>query len=132
MEEERIVAAINEHLDREGKLPCAMAFRVARDLGVAPLLVGRTADGMGIKLNRCQLGMFGYGPKAEGKHKIVKPAESVSPELEAAIRQRLEEGRLSCRMAWEVAAELGLPKMDVSAAVETLGIKLVHCQLGAF
>ena len=132
MEQERIVKAINDRLDREGKLPCAMAFRVAHDLEVEPLLVGRTADEMGVKLNRCQLGMFGYGPKAEGKHKIVKPAGSVSPELEEAIRQRLEEGRISCRMVWEVAAELELPKMDVSAAVEALGIKLVHCQLGAF
>jgi len=128
----RIAAAIWAHLDREDMLSCAAAFRVARELETAPLQVGETADAMGVRLNRCQLGLFGYGPKAEGRHKVVEPAKSVDEALERAIHDRLAEGKLSCKAAWEIAAALRIPKMAVSAAAETLGIKIVNCQLGAF
>ncbi len=130
--DERIAEAIRRHLDQEGMLSCAAAFRVAEELGVKPLEVGRTADEIGVKLNRCQLGLFGYGPKAEGRHKIVRPAESVSPELAQAIRDSLSEGHLTCRTAWDIAAVLGIPKMDVAAAAERLEIRITRCQLGAF
>ncbi|HID89827.1 MAG TPA: hypothetical protein EYP52_09005, partial [Anaerolineae bacterium] len=97
-----------------------------------PLEVGQTADALGIRLNRCQLGLFGYGPKAEGRHKIVQPAETVEPGLAQAIRDNLVEGKLPCRAAWDIASALRIPKMDVSAAAEALGIKITRCQLGAF
>lgn len=128
----RVAKAIRDHLDSEGMLPCAAAFRVAEELGVEPLLVGQTADEMGVRLNRCQLGLFGYGPKAEGRHKIVRPADVVEPALAQAIQDSLSQGRLSCQSAWEIAAALGIPKMDVSAAAEALGIRIARCQLGAF
>lgn len=130
--DERIAEAIRRHLDSEGMLPCAAAFRIAEDLEVEPLEVGRTADEMKVKLNRCQLGLFGYGPKAEGRHKIVRPAETVHPELAQAIQAHLSEGRLTCRAAWDIAAAFRIPKMDVAAAAERLGVRISRCQLGAF
>lgn len=130
--DERIAEAIRRHLDAEGMLPCAAAFRVAKELGVEPLAVGQTANEIGVRLNRCQLGLFGYGPKAEGRHKVVRPAPAVEPELAQAIHDRLQGGRLSCLAAWEIAAEMGIPKMAVSAAAEALDIRIAHCQLGAF
>lgn len=130
--ESPIAEAIRRHLDSEGMLPCAAAFRVAEELGVEPLEVGRTADEMGVKLNRCQLGLFGYGPKVEGRHKVVRPAETVSPELAQAIRDNLSEGRLTCKAAWDIAAAFRIPKMDVAAAAERLGVRISRCQLGAF
>jgi len=130
--DERIVEAIRRHLDSEGMLPCAAAFRVVEELGVEPLAVGQTADEMGVRLNRCQLGLFGYGPKAEGRHKVVRPAETVEPGLAQAIQDGLCEGRLPCKTAWEIAEALGVPKMEVSAAAEALGIRIARCQLGAF
>ncbi len=116
----------------EGDLPCARAFKVAQDLGVSPLDVGLAADEAGIRLSRCQLGLFGYGPKAEGKHKIVKPMENVPAALEQAIREAMDDKGITCAAAWEVAKRLGIPKMDVSSAAETLGVKITVCQLGAF
>lgn len=130
--DERVAESIRRHLDAEGMLPCAMAFRVAEELGVDSLVVGQTADEIGIRLNRCQLGLFGYGPKAEGRHKIVRPAETVEPGLAQAIHDNLIQGRLTCRSAWEIAAVLGIPKLDVSAAAEALGARITQCQLGAF
>ena len=122
-----LVEAVKKNLHGEG-MPCAVAFDIASKAKVQPSEVGFTLDYLGIKIIKCQLGLFGYKPKKA----IVKPAAQVEPSLEKAIRERLQEGKLSCKDAWAIAAEHGLRKMQVSAACESLGIKIYNCQLGAF
>jgi hypothetical protein len=124
--------AIRRHLANDGRLPCAAAFRVAEELGLVPLAVGQEANVLEIKLSRCQLGLFGYGSKRLGQHRVLKPAAAVSPGLAQAIHDSLAEGGLPCRTAWELAAALRVAKGDVAAAAESLGIKITRCQLGAF
>jgi hypothetical protein len=111
-----------------GKLPCAIAFDVARRLGVPADAVGRIADLMELRLVKCQLGLFGYGPRKS----IIKPATSVPLALEKAIRDALLNDRLPCDSAWEIAKSFGIHKMKVSAACDALEIKIRPCQLGAF
>ena len=41
-----------------GKLPCAVAFRIARKLKISPRQVGDTANRLNIKISSCQLGCF--------------------------------------------------------------------------
>lgn len=113
---------------REGEIPCAVAFSIAKETNVSPAEVGFTLDVLGIKVVKCQLGLYGYKPNKG----ILKQAEKVSPDLEKAIRASLTNGRLPCAVAWQIAEHLGLGKMDVSSACETLGIKISACQLGSF
>jgi hypothetical protein len=113
---------------QSGRIPCAAAFEAARALDVPPEEVGFTADRLEIHITHCQLGLHGHG--SEGK--LVEPAEEVPEDMERAIRSRLEQGRLSCRSAWELAEEFKTGKMKISAACEALGIKISACQLGAF
>ncbi|MDZ7699157.1 MAG: hypothetical protein U5R49_20230 [Deltaproteobacteria bacterium] len=122
-----IQKALTERLPK-GELPCAVAFDIAAHLNVSPGDVGVNADLMEIPLVKCQLGLFGYQPEK----RIVKPADTVSETLKAAIEKGLENDRLPCASAWGVAKELGVRKMEVSAACEALGIKIGPCQLGAF
>jgi len=42
----------------EKRLPCAEAFKVARDLEVPIAEVGRACNELGIKIVHCQLGCF--------------------------------------------------------------------------
>lgn len=112
----------------EGTLPCARAFRIAQELNVAPRAVGRAADELGVRLARCQLGLFGYG---QGERPL-QPAEEVAPELEQAIREGLILGRLPCAVAWAIASRFHIPKMRVAGAADKLGIRIGQCQLGAF
>lgn len=42
----------------DGKLPCAVAFQIAKKLGVAPKAVGDTANEIDVKIATCQLGCF--------------------------------------------------------------------------
>lgn len=128
---EQIAARIRESLD-DGVLNCPIAFKIARQLEVTPLEVGQTATEMEIHLAKCQLGLFGYGPKEEGKHRIVEPAAEVSAEMRAKIEAGLVDDRLPCATAWEIARELKVKRMAVSSACETLGVRIKPCQLGCF
>ncbi len=123
-----IRSEIEKHLKEKDDLPCAVAFAVAKEAGRTPEEVGRTADLLGVRLSKCQLGLFGYMPEK----KRVAPAKHVDATLEQAISEALQEGRLPCKAAWKIAEGLGVSKMSVSAACEALKIKVSACQLGAF
>ena len=128
---DQIDPAIRESLERnteKGELACAVAFRMADELQKPPSAIGEAADLLGLRLVKCQMGLFGYTPEK----KIVKAAATVDPGLEDAIRRGLEKGRLPCRAAWNLATSFKLSRMGVSAACEALGIKIKPCQLGAF
>ena len=117
-----------EQLATSGKIPCAVAFDIASRLSVPPEDIGRAVDLLNIRLNKCQLGLFGYEPDK----KIVNQSNTIEPQLETAIRGALVDGHLACQHAWEIASQLSVRKMVVSSACETLGIKIKPCQLGAF
>jgi hypothetical protein len=113
---------------RQGALTCPLAFKIAGELAVAPGEVGTAMDLLEINIVKCQLGLFGYSPV----RRIIQPAESVSEELEAAIRKAMTDGRLPCAAAFQVAADFKLAKIRVSSACEKLKIRISACQLGAF
>ena len=77
--------AVREKLQQAaiaGQLACADAFQLAADLQQSPAEIGKAADLLGIRLVKCQLGLFGYAPEK----KMVRPAETVDRALEDAIR----------------------------------------------
>jgi len=116
-----------------GQLSCAQAHRLALELGVTPLEIGRLVNrDTSLRFYRCQLGLFGYGEKAEGTHRIVQPAAHVPPEVEDALRARVREGRISCLDVWEVADALEYPRLAMANIVEALGLRIKPCQLGCF
>jgi hypothetical protein len=46
------------------RLPCPAAFQIAKDLNLELKDVGEAIDKLGIKVNECQLGLFGKPHKA--------------------------------------------------------------------
>jgi hypothetical protein len=111
----------------EGRLTCAAAFGIAEKLNISASEVGKTLDLMNFRLNKCQLGLFGYSPD----RKIVT-AEEPSSELRQTIAAAAHDGRLSCKEVWEIAERMNLPKMSVGNACESMKIRIKPCQLGAF
>jgi hypothetical protein len=109
-------------------ITCAAAHQIAARLGVAPRDVGIAIDLLEGRLLKCQLGLYGYGePK-----KVVQPAPEIDSTLQARILEATVDGRLACVDAWRVADSLGIPRMAVASACETLKIRIRPCQLGAF
>jgi hypothetical protein len=129
--DERLRQALHDRLV-DGKLPCNRAHAIARTLGVEPLVVGFAASELDIRIFRCQLGLFGYGPKAEGKHKIVHPMDEVPERLAARLRASAAEDGITCEAIWNVADDLGYQRLVASSAVEAMGLRVTRCQLGCF
>lgn len=123
----RVVNALKQGAS-DGEVPCAVAFKIASELGVAPEIVGQTTDLLEFRLAKCQMGLFGYRPNK----RIVQAAQEVSRELETSIREELKKDRLPCKRAWGIAKKFGMKKMAVASACEALEIKINTCQLGAF
>jgi|YNPNPStandDraft_1061719.scaffolds.fasta_scaffold126272_2 hypothetical protein len=128
---ELLLSEMRRHLV-DGQLPCTAAHTIAHFLGLAPGQVGQAADEAGIRISQCQLGLFGYGPKAEGRSKLVRTAVQVPPALAAAVQERARDGRLRCLTCWEIAAEMGVERLAVAEVAEALGLRVVGCQLGCF
>lgn len=127
----KIDPAIKAEIEKKagaGELACAAAFQIADALGLPPADVGKTLDLLELKINKCQLGLFGYKPDK----KAVKPQKPASQQMEDAVRNALVDGKLACRDAWSIARRFNVPKMSVSAVCEALAIKIKPCQLGAF
>ncbi len=128
--EDRIANAVRANL-QDGKLPCARAFRLADELDVTPILIGKTADALQVHLNRCQLGLFGY-PEDKGWQSTNVAARPVPEGLREAIAEAAEEGELACIAAWLVADRFGVPRIQVGYLADQLDIRITQCQLGAF
>lgn len=125
--EPELAAAVRAQA-REGRLPCAAAFALARQWRLSPRRVADFADGLGLRLGWCQLGLFG-GPK---KERPAVEAGEVDPALRQAIEGELEEGRLPCARAWAIARRLRLERLTVGRAADALGIRISRCPLGCF
>ncbi len=117
----------------DGQVACADAHAIAEEMGISPLEVGKAVNrASSLRFYRCQLGVFGYGPKAEGKHKIVLPAAHVPPEIEAALLKVSRDGRISCADVWAVAERFRYPRLGMANIIEAMGLKLYRCQIGCF
>ena len=127
---ELIAKAIREK-SPGGELACGMGEKISKELKVDISEVGITADLLEMKIKKCQLGLFGWGKKTN-HGKDIHAADSVSVEMKSALEEVAENGVVTCAELWVIADRLGAERKVVSAACETLGLKIRACQLGAF
>ncbi len=127
----QLASSVKEKIEgnaKNGEVACAVAFQIAEELKISPVDIGKAIDLLELKLIKCQLGLFGYGPDK----KAVKPKSPENQDLENALRGALVDKKLACSDAWNIAHHFKVPKMAVSAACEAFSIKIKPCQLGAF
>jgi hypothetical protein len=127
---ERIATVIREK-SSGGALACVIGEKISKDLKVDMAEVGITADLLEIKIKECQLGLFGWGDRP-GHGKDIRATDSVSVEIRGAVEKAVVNGILTCAAAWRIADQLSIKRKVVSAACDTLGLKIRGCQLGAF
>ena len=131
--EETVGLRLRSNLDEHGQIPCAAVHRIAEELEVEPLYVGKQADAIGIRISRCQLGLFGYTPeKGTSGFRVVKKLDNPPKTASEAVRKADEHGRIPCLSLWRLAGQHGLTKRDMGDIAETLALKVTPCQLGCF
>jgi len=111
----------------DNSISCAKVFEIIREFTFFPDIVGIAMNQQKIEITHCQLGLFGYP-----EEKRITGLESVPEALEDKIYFFLEDDKLPCIAAWDIASELKITKSEVTAACEKMGIKIGYCQLGAF
>ncbi|SCY54024.1 hypothetical protein [Desulfoluna spongiiphila] len=115
---------------RQGRISCALALSTAFRCGVTPGEAGTCLDEQGIRIESCQLGLFGYGP---GKQKRIQMPETISGEVADWMADRAEaHGHITCSEIFAKAKEDGLSRALLAGACEKTGVKIRACQLGAF
>lgn len=57
MDRKKIEEAILEK-SKDGKVPCAMCFKIAEDFGISKREIGDILNEMKVKISQCQLGCF--------------------------------------------------------------------------
>jgi hypothetical protein len=57
MDRKKLEDAIKEKT-KDGKVPCAMCFKIAEDFGIPKREMGKILNEMEIKISQCQLGCF--------------------------------------------------------------------------
>ena len=124
---EKIAVKVREKMSGGG-ISCGAAHAIVNELKVTPSEVGVTLDLLEACIEKCQLGLFGYGEKK----RIVKPADEVAPELQKDIEAMLVNGRLPCKESWEIAEKFKMKRLDLANACEKLNIKINSCQIGSF
>ena len=131
MTTEAIVKRAKERAHEE-MMPCIAAHAVAWETGSTPQQVADVLNDLGIRVTQCQLGLFGYGPKAEGKSKLVRPMPAIDPELKARLEAKAPKGAISCRAIWDIADELRIERLVVGNTADALGLRITPCQLKCF
>ena len=115
---------------RDGRLPCAFAFRLASEHGWTPARIGAEADKLEVRISRCQLGLFGYDSfRQKG---LVHPLAEVPGDVTVSLHAAASEKVIACEALWRIAEDHGLPRIAVACAAETLTLRVTPCQLGCF
>ena len=125
--QDKLAEAVKSSL-KDGHLPCGVAFKIAKDAGVARIAVGEMTDRLGIRVSNCQIGCF--------KVDKLLHAGEVGKEVDESILARLEALRsadqLTCISIHNLAQELKLAPMAVANVANARDMKVHQCQLGCF
>ncbi len=106
--------------NKNGRLDCGVAFKIAKKLDVDVGEVGKTATNLGIKIDSCELGQFGKLEKSDGSYIVYN---GLKPKID-------EKGRITCKDARDAGVGVGLKK--IRSTLKDYGVDVKYCQLGCF
>ena len=119
-----------EGIAKENRVGCAAALAAAGNCGATPAEIGDLLDEMGLRIDTCQLGLFGYGP---GKQKRIQVPDEIPAGVGAWVTDCANgKGHTTCAEIFAYAKAHGTPRGLLAGACEAMGLKIRSCQLGAF
>jgi hypothetical protein len=70
-----------------------------------------------------------YAGKYSTKH---PPETKADPGIAAALEEVVDDGRISCVVAHDIAEDLGVPPAEVGKTIDLLEYRIGKCQMGLF
>ena len=111
---------LKKYLNENGKINCLDAFKLSRELGIKPIEIAQVTKKHSIKIDNCELGVFGSNDFSEKREDI----------YEKLSNKTNDKKQILCGDAWEIAQEFSLKK--VGATTKKSDLEVIHCQLGCF
>ena len=111
---------IIKHLNKDGKLECATAYKISAKTKIPIKKIGIMAENLGVRISECGLGQFGKLEKGEYSkvaHERLKPFIN-------------EQNKIACSDARSVAGGIGLKTLR--GTLEAKNIDVIFCELGCF
>ncbi|MFC1943046.1 hypothetical protein ACFLWO_00475 [Chloroflexota bacterium] len=113
---------------KDGYLPCAVAFKIAKEAQVPKVAVGEMTDRLGIRIMNCQIGCF----KVEKTIHDNSAQEDLDDEIVSKLNALKENNELTCANVFDLAQHLKSTPMAIADAANLRDLKIHNCQLGCF
>jgi len=113
---------------KDGYLPCATAFKIAKETKAPKLAVGEMTDKLGVRVTNCQIGCFKVDKTIHDKVTIKDFDDGIVSKLNALK----ENDELTCTSVFDLAKKLKLTPKVVADIANLRSLRIRKCQLGCF
>ena len=113
---------------KDGYLPCAVAFKIAREAQIPKVAVGEMTDRLGIRVTNCQIGCF----KVDKTIHDNSAHEDLDDGIVSKLNVLKENNELTCANVFVLAQQLTSTPMAIADVANLRGMKIHNCQLGCF
>ncbi|MFC1955404.1 hypothetical protein ACFLWZ_02545 [Chloroflexota bacterium] len=113
---------------KDGYLPCAVAFKIAKEARIPKIAVGAMTDRVGIRVTHCQIGCF----KVDKTIHDNSAHEDLDDGIVSKLNALKETNELTCANVFDLAQQLKSTPMAIADAANLRDLKISNCQLGCF
>ena len=113
---------------KDGYLPCAVAFQMAKEAQIPKVAVGEMTDRLGVRVTNCQIGCFKVDKTIHDTSTHEDPDDGIVSKLNALK----ETNELTCAKVFDLAEQLKSTPMAIADAANLRDLKISSCQLGCF
>ncbi len=113
---------------KDGYLPCAVAFKIAKEVQVPKVAVGGMTDRLGIRVTNCQIGCFKVDKTIHDNSAHEDPDDGSISKLNALK----ENNELTCANVFDLAEQLKSTPMAIADVANLRNLKIYSCQLGCW
>ena len=113
---------------KDDYLPCAVAFKIAKEAQVPKVAVGEMIDRLGIRVTNCQIGCF----KVEKTIHDNSTHQALDDRIVSKLNALKENNELTCANVFDLAQRLKSTPMVIANVANLRDLKIYNCQLGCF
>jgi len=113
---------------KDDYLPCAVAFKIAKEAQVPKVAVGEMIDRLSIRITNCQIGCFKVGKTIHDN----SAHEALDDGIVSKLNALKENNELTCANVFDLAQQLKSTPMAIANVANLRGLKIHNCQLGCF
>ena len=113
---------------KDGYLPCAVAWKIAKEANVPKIAVGEITDRLRIRITNCQIGCFKVNKTIHDD----LGSKKIDDKIVTVLETLKKKDELTCANVFDLARQFKLKPIDVANEANIRDLKIHDCQLGCF